>query len=1139
MRRDGDEVKVLSRTSSRLDFRILGALEVADGAGTILEVGSRKQRAVLALLLLNAPHVVPLDQMIDRLWSDEPPSSATGTLQAYISHLRRILEPRRSPRAPSRVLRTREPGYLLDIDPDQVDANRFTRAVKAAHAELAASRPQEAERVLTAALALWRGEPLADLAEETFARSTVVQLAETRLSALTARAEAWLALDRPAEVVVEAQRLLDKDPYREGLWALLMRALYRDGRQADALAAYQRCRTLLGDELGIDPSPELRRLEQAILHQNEAIAGPWPSAAPLPAPPAAPEVPHVPGLVGREPHMRRIGERLDALRRGTGGVFLMSGESGIGKTRLAEAAAAMAAERGVTVAWSRCLEGSGAPAFWPWMQAMQALQSDGELAELSQRLTDGDRTDTTDPDTARFLLYDAVTRALTRRASTSPVLILIEDLHWADAASLKLLTFLGADLHRVPLLVLATVRPEPVTGRPALTEALGELTRQRGTERMNVTPLSSEQVADYLQEAGRAGASQDLVRALHARTGGNPFFLGELLRLLTSTHPGERVGVDEVLALSVPDGVRDVINQRVSRLPEDSQTLLRVAAVIGRDVDGDVLETATGAGGTRLMTLLEPAVATGLLIEADDGWDYCFSHALVQEALYSGFSRRQRAQLHGRVGEAIETLHRGEPAARLPALAHHFGLAARIGYADKAITYAVEAAGQAAARLAYDEAVMYWEQALDACASGPAATRCSLLIGLGKARRVTGDVEGARTALDQAVTLAADLGDDATVIEAATVFGGVTLWNWRAYGVVDQRMVQVLEDQLSRLDLDAVRTRAELLGTLGVELYYGERREEGRRHALEAVELARRTADPQLLARTLNNLVIAAWTPDHEQERYQAAEEILSLPGIPRATEIIARLHRLPRLLKAGRLAEYDAEIDRCLQLTTQVHMPEIETQVMYAAAGRAVLLGEWAEAKRLADVSTRSFRRTSLWGTDVLRVIQLFFVARGEGRDSGLLAELVKTASDESNLVVRPTAVLAAVDAGDHALAHQLIDRWGAPLVRDWAWQFVVWQWGLVAARLGRPDPHALLAELRPVAHELVIMGTGCVAWGTIHDVVAKLLHRTGDKSGALAHAEAGLAAHRRLGLRHLEERSAALLQRLASAEERPPDLK
>ncbi|MBB5965757.1 BTAD domain-containing putative transcriptional regulator [Planomonospora venezuelensis] len=1189
-----------------LDFRILGPLEVVDASGTALDIGSRKQRAVLALLLLNAPHVLPLDRLIGRLWADEPPSSATGTLQAYISQLRRVLEPRRSPRSPARLLRTREPGYLLDVSTGQVDAGRFAAAAETARAALSGGRPEEVERVLEPVLREWRGEPLADFPDEPFARPTAARLIETRMSALSVRAESWLAMGRNAETAVEAERLLGLDPYREGLWALLMRALYRDRRQAEALAAYQRCRTLLGDELGLDPSPELRRLERAVLDQDEALdgpGGPWPPvsatlaepagpaatgllpAAPPPLPPAVPAaapgpapippagpaaggtrgVPApssgpgsagstgiLPRLVGREPHLRRIAERLSETGRGMGGVFVVGGESGIGKTRLAEAAAELAGGLGLTVVWSRCAESSGAPAFWPWIQVLQELdEGDGcELGAVLHRLTCDDPGEAADPDTARFLLYDAAAKALSRRAAQTPVLVLMEDVHWADAASLKLLTFLGGDLHRVPLLVLATVRQESAEARPALTAALGELTRQRGTERMTVTAFTPEQIADYLGEAGSVparppgasgpvraphgpyGADPALVHALHDRTGGNPFFLGELLRLLASVRSLDQVAAEDVASLAVPDGVRDVITQRVSRLPEDSQALLRAAAVIGRDVDADVLEAASGIGGARMMMLLEPAVATGLLTEVDGGWDYRFSHALVRETLYAGLSRLQRAQLHGRVGEAIENLSRGDVTTRLPVLAHHFGMAARVGRSAKAGSYAARAAVQAASHLAYDEAVALWEQALavlDPAAPDSASARCALLIELGRARRVTGDVIGARAALDEAVTLATRLGDDAAVTEAATVFGGVTLWNWRSYGVVDQRMVGVLEDQLARQAPGREHRRAELLGTLGVELYYGERREEGRRHAAEAVALARRSGDPRLLARTLNNFVIATWTPEDEAEHFQAAEEILTLPELPRVAEIIARLHRMPRLLTSGMLAEYDADLARCLRMTSEVRMPEIETQVTYAATGRAMLGGDWDEVDRLSAIASDSYRRTSLWGPDTLKLLCAAVSCWARGRPPGeLLPRLAEAGEDDSNLLLRPTAVLAAVEAGDEALAHRLVDRWGTAAERDWTWRFVVWQWGLVSARIGRPDPHGLLAELTPIASQLVTLGTGCISWGALDDTVALLLRRTGRAGEALAHAERALETHRRLGLGHLERRSAALVREL-----------
>ncbi|WP_062443247.1 BTAD domain-containing putative transcriptional regulator [Herbidospora daliensis] len=1081
----------------RHDFRVLGPVEVLS-EGRAVDLGPRKQRAVMALLLTHAPRVVALDQIIDALWQDEPPSSATGTLQAYIFQLRKALEPERSPRTPARVLRTREPGYLLDIDPDQIDSHRFLRAMEQAEA----APPDQVEKILTPALASWRGEPYTGLQDEEYLRPTIAHLTEARLTALTTRAEARLALGRAAEVALEVERLLEAAPYREGLWSLLIRALYTDRRQADALGAYQRCRTLLDEELGLLPGPELRTLEQAVLRQEELP----PSRVAVVAAPAPAQV-ELPRFVGRAAQRRRVQDRVADAAKGSGGVLLIGGEAGIGKTTLAEAAAELASRQGFTVTWSRCAE--DAPAFWPWIQALRLL--DPPTAE--RLAAPGEAAD---PDAARFLLHDAVARALERRAAQGPLMIVLEDAHWADAATLKLLTFLGADLHRVPLLVVVTVRhhdaPQPV-------DVFAELARQRGTERLTVGPLTTADVADYLD--GRDPGLREHVAVLHDRTGGNPFYLGELLRLAASTRSAD------IAALPVPDGVRDVIAQRVSRLPEETQALLRTASVAGRDVDSDVLAGAAGIDPARLLQLLEPAVATGLLVELDGGWDYRFSHALVQESLYGELTRLQRAQLHGRIGEAAESFGGGD-LDRVPVLAHHFAQAARVGHAEKAVSYAVRAAEQAAASLAYDEAVRYWELAL--ASHGPAGTsrRCRLLIELGRARRVTGDVLGARAPLDEAVDLATRLGEHDMAIEATSVFGGVTLWNWWSYGVVNPRMVNVLRDQLARLPEGDLARRAALLGTLAVELYYGPR-EEALECAAEAVALARRTGDPQLLARTLNNYVIAAWSPEHDTERFTAAAEILTLPGLPKLTEVISRLHRMQGLMQDGLIAEYDAELARCLRLTGELRIPEITAQVNYAASGRAILHGDWAEARRYSALAGEWYRRTSLWGPDFVDLQSEFYIGWARNAvPASLVATLVERADDPSDRLLRPTAILAVWESGDQTGAKELLDRWGVSLERNWAWQFSAWQWALVAARLGRPAPEEMLAALLPVADQIATLGTGCVSWGSIHEAVSELYEAVGDRDRAREHARQAARVHRRLAVPHLERRSAALLERL-----------
>ncbi|MFG2044581.1 BTAD domain-containing putative transcriptional regulator [Dactylosporangium sp. NPDC048998] len=257
---------------ARLDFRILGPLEVVRTPGEIpLDLGARKQRAVLALLLLEPGRVVSFDRIIHGLWADEAPSSATGTLQAYISQLRRVLEPDRPPRTPARLLVTREPGYLLAVHGDQVDAVRFTTGVETARAHLAAGAFAEAEHALTAALGEWRGAPLADFADEEFATAVAAQLGERHDAAVEDLVEVLLTTGRNAEASAAAQNLLDRHPFRERSWGQLMLALYRSGRQADALAAFRRARSVLDAELGLPPGPHLQALETAILRHDPAL----------------------------------------------------------------------------------------------------------------------------------------------------------------------------------------------------------------------------------------------------------------------------------------------------------------------------------------------------------------------------------------------------------------------------------------------------------------------------------------------------------------------------------------------------------------------------------------------------------------------------------------------------------------------------------------------------------------------------------------------------------------------------------------------------------------------------------------------------------------------------------------------------
>ncbi|MGB2571824.1 BTAD domain-containing putative transcriptional regulator [Micromonospora citrea] len=1113
-----------------LDFRLLGPLAVLGPGREPLDLGTRKQRAVLAVLLLDPGRVVPLDRIISSLWADEAPSSATGTLQAYISQLRRILEPDRPPRSAPRVLLTREPGYLLSVEPGQVDALRFTDRLEVARGLLESGATGPASEALLAALDEWRGDPLSEFADEAFARPTISRLNSLRDDATEQLTEAWLCLGRNGPAAAQARTLLDRDPFRERSWAQLMLALYRDGRQAEALDAYRQARQVLDEELGLPPGPPLRALHESILRQDpDLTVAAAPRSPAVQAAAGAREVTSPSGpadVVGRATQLEWVAERLAATRTRRGGLLLVSGRAGVGKTVFAERAADQAAEEGLTTVWSRCVEGSAAPAFWPWIQILRAVRPGLGAEPLVDALTGRAESPwrAQDPDAARFALHETVADVLRAAAADGPLLLVIDDLHLADAASLLLLGHVAGELNRLPVLVLATLRSEPGDLGQPLREVLGALANVRGVERIGLQPFTDRDVADYLRFDTGVAARPEVVRALHERTGGNPFYLKELLRLLSSEHPDGWGSADVAAESAVPESVRDVISRRVARLPDGTQALLRAAAVIGRDVDVVLLETTAGIDNEQVMGLLEPAVATGLLVEVPGRWDYRFAHALVRDALYAELNRLQRARIHRRVGEALETLPTADEPAVTGLLAHHFAAAARIGAADKAVTYGRRAARLAAAQLAYDEAVAFLEAALgalDPTVADAARQRCEVLIELGRARRLTGDVVGARAVLDEAVGLGTRLGDDALVTEAATVFGGVTLWNWRSYGHVDQRMVTILERQVDRLDPTERVRRAELLGTLGVELFYGDRQPDGERMAEEAVALARESGDVELLARTLNNYCVAAWTPDRGEPRLRAASEMLTLGPLPRRVEIIARMHRMMVLMNRGELSAYDIDLARCRDLLAEVRMPELVAQVTYATAGRALVDGRWAEAERLIADAVGEHRRTSMWGAQWIRLMLLYTSRRFQGRPGDLLDELVVAADEPGLELLRPTVVLAACESGDEPLAGKLMDRWGTAVRRDWAWDIVSYQWALVAARMGVPDPAVRYDALLPFRDAFVTVGTGGVTWGSNRYVLAGLARRMGRAEEALAHARAGLAAHRGLGVAHLIEAS------------------
>ncbi|MEV4259266.1 hypothetical protein AB0J52_39420, partial [Spirillospora sp. NPDC049652] len=542
----------------------------------------------------------------------------------------------------------------------------------------------------------------------------------------------------------------------------------------------------------------------------------------------------------------------------------------------------------------------------------------------------------------------------------------------------------------------------------------------RTGERVELAPFTAADVASYLR-ARRLPDAPATAAALAERTGGNPFYLGEVLRLRdTGGAPGGVPdgpgGVHEV-----PSGVRDVLEHRIARLPEETGTLLRAAAVAGRDVGVEVLESVTGATAEQVMAALEPAVATGLLVEPPSGADYRFAHALVQQALYAGLGKVERSRLHLRVAEALEPVLPGSEAATL---AHHFAKAGRLGGADKAVEYAVRAGRLAAGQLAYTEAVEMWRLALSALPPGRDAERARLLVESGQAHRTAGRAEDARRDWEEAIRLARELDDRDVLVPAVTAVGGPALWNWRPYGVVDEEMVAVMEGLLDGPLAPA--DRAALLGALALELHYGPRSAEGERHAAEAVRLARGLGDGPLLARTMNNHLLAAFRPGRNAERRLMAEELANLPGRPAGGEVMARVFLMSCLLRDGDLPAWDRELARCEALLAAAPGPELESMVRIAQTARSTLDGRWDETEALLDGHGDMRFGSTLWGRHFRRLVTTYTCRRAQGRAAELLDELVEAAAGPDLAPLRPLAVLAAVESGRPDLARDLIGRWG-----------------------------------------------------------------------------------------------------------------
>jgi class 3 adenylate cyclase len=698
------------------------------------------------------------------------------------------------------------------------------------------------------------------------------------------------------------------------------------------------------------------------------LAGRWPLPALLRS------VPPV-KYVGRVQERAGLAEAMKLARSGQRQVVLLSGEPGIGKTRLASYAAHDADAEGFAVVWGACTEELAVP-YEPWIGVCTQLVESapdqlirrhvkrhaGELLRLARNLAERSEEfpvpQSSDPETERYLLFNAVAGLLGEVAETVALCVVLDDLHWADAQSLALLKHVLRPSEQGALQVIVTYRDSDLGKDHPLTALLADLRSLQGVQRIALHGLGTDEVAEIISAVAGHELDQDgveLAARIAAETDGNPFFVGEILRGLSESggltfdEDTQRWSIDTSTAIALPESVREVIERRVERLGEESLEALRLAAVVGREFDLQLLSAVVEIDEGRLLDHLEAAVAASLLAESSERVGrFRFAHALINQTLYEGLGATRRARMHQRVAQVLEALYGANPGGHLSELALHWRLAPVSVNKAKAADYALKAGQRALENLAPAEAMKLFEDAVELIDDADSRERCEALIGLGEAQRQTG-IAAYRDSLLEASNIASELGDAELAARAA-------LANSRGYtSTVGERDEQRLSAIARAIELDEppnpVR-RAQLLALEAMELSWDP--DLARRKALaeEALALARGAANPAALATVLQRAFNAIWSPETLEPRRGLAAELADCAatlGDP-AIAFWAQRESVHSFVERGDLTEARDAAEQGHALADQLGQPALQWFDCFQRAGLELLHGDLAAGERLAE---------------------------------------------------------------------------------------------------------------------------------------------------------------------------------------------
>jgi class 3 adenylate cyclase len=816
-----------------------------------------------------------------------------------------------------------------------------------------------------------------------------------------------------------------------------------------------------------------------------------------------------PGLVGRFVGRRQEIDELKAALEdtlsGKGRLMMLVGEPGIGKTRLAQEFAVYASLRGAQVLTGRCYEGEVAAPYMPFVEAFREYvrgRDDPDLrrelgegapevaklvSEVRQRFPDIPEAPPLEGDAERLRLFESVTGFVRNASAANPLVLFLDDIHWADKPSLLLLHYLARGTRSDRVLIIGAYRDVELDRAHPLSEVVAGLRHERLYQRVLLRGLPAQEVHAMIAAIGQqAGTpeqevSDEFGEAIFRETEGNPFFIEEVLRHLVEEGKLYREGGQWTRDLSVnidemgiPEGVREVIGRRLSRLSEGCNRLLTLASTMTSGFSWETLKAIGGEDEAALLDILDEALRSQVIRERKDGGEgtYDFTHALIRQTLYGELSTPRRVVLHRQIGEAMERVYATHLEPHLAELAHHFFQAAPGGDVDKAIDYATRAAERAMSLAAYEEAAGLYEVALQAMELKERADegqRCELLLALGDTRWKSGDADEARETFRRAADLARRLKDPERLARAAVDLGGP----WNEGLVVDEPLVALLEEALDSLGMEDSALRARAQGRLAVALYWTGSPERRASLSQEAVEMARRVDDPAALSYTLLRRAYAVSGPGNPEVQLATATETVQVADElgDRETALQGRFFRAITLLELGDVPAVDLEIEAMARLAEELRQPFYLWYVAQARTMRALMEGRFEEGELLARQALALGQPVREQDADMRFELQMSIVRRERGGLEESVTAFKRFAEEYPTLpILRTSLAYLSCELGREAEARTEFEQLAAgdfaDLPQDILRLSTVANLSQTCAFLGDIERAAILYELlRPYA--------------------------------------------------------------------------